>query len=45
MVCETARGPGGVALPVTLGREKAPEEYGLRLFHNRRLTPVVAPEF
>ena len=39
------RGPGGAAPAVTLGREKAPEEYGLRLFHNRRLTPVVAPEF
>ena len=42
---EQGRGSGGAALPVTLGREKAPEEYGLRLFHNRRLTPVVAPEF
>ena len=36
---EPGRGAGGAALPVTLGK------CGSRLFHNRRLTPVVAPQF
>ena len=42
---EQGRGAGGAALPVTSGKEKALETCCLRLFHNRRLTPVVAPEF
>ena len=42
---EQGRGPGGATLPVTLGREEALEKCRRRLFHNRRLTPVVAPEF
>ena len=42
---EPGRGAGGAALPVTSGKEQALGRCRWRLFHNRRLTPVVAPEF